>query len=127
MYAAAHMQHSHDLPSLYSYTHAVPLSLEKRVTHDYDDDNQRCEMPVKKRSRTMPEEEKDGLYFEKRARNNQSAKRSRDARRIREEQIQERVTFFQQENSRLARENQAIRYQISQMQAIYNGLAKPFE
>lgn len=91
------------------------------------DENQRSEIPMKKRSRTVPDEEKDASYFEKRARNNQSAKRSRDTRRIREEQIQERVNFFERENSRLARENQAIQYQISQLQTLYHGLGKPLE
>lgn len=98
------------------------------TTYQYQNQSiqQTTESLVKKQTRTIPDEEKDASYFEKRARNNQSAKRSRDTRRIREQQIQDRVQFLEQENSRLAMENQTIRYQISQFHTIYNGVTKPF-
>ena len=72
---------------------------------------------MKRRTRTIPSEEKDAAYFEKRARNNESAKRSREARRIKEQQIQERLIFLEHEHSRLLLENQTIRYQLSQLHA----------
>ena len=94
----------------------------------YEDEHQSmCDIPLKKRPRTVPDEEKDPMYFEKRERNNQSAKRSRDARRIREEEIHERVKFFEHDIPRLQRENQTIQYQISQLHAIYNGITKPLQ
>jgi hypothetical protein len=84
-------------------------------------------IPRKKRSRIVPDEEKDSTYYQKRERNNESAKRSRDARRIKEEEIQQRVLFLQHENSRLSMENQAIRYRISQFQALRGGISKPLQ
>lgn len=77
-----------------------------------------------KRSRIIPPEEKDNRYYDKRARNNEAAKRSRDSRRIKERQIQEHVTFLEHENLRLSMENQAIRYQLSQLHALYNRTTK---
>ncbi|CAF1097983.1 unnamed protein product [Adineta ricciae] len=75
---------------------------------------------TKRRPRLVPDNEKDANYYEKRTRNNESAKRSRDARRTKEQQIQDRVMFLQQENARLAFENQTIRYQLSQLHLLYN-------
>ena len=40
-------------------------------------------------------------YWERRRKNNLSAKRSRDARRLREKQTQKRATFFEEENLRI--------------------------
>jgi len=37
--------------------------------------------------RPIPEEQKDDRYFERRKRNNQAAKKSRDARKLREDQV----------------------------------------
>ncbi|CAF2197041.1 unnamed protein product [Rotaria magnacalcarata] len=81
-------------------------------------------IPFKKRSRTVPPEDKDTTYYEKRSRNNDSAKRSRDARRIKEQLIQERVNFLQHENFRLSMENQSIRYQLSQLNMLSERSAK---
>lgn len=37
--------------------------------------------------KAIPEEQKDGKYFERRKRNNEAAKRSRDARKLREDRV----------------------------------------
>jgi len=110
----------------------------KQLQSDDENDNQPLSPSIgdttngsllscKKRSRTVPTEEKDGAYFEKRARNNESAKRSRDSRRIKEQTIQERVMFLHNENSRLFMENQAIRYKISELHALHYGVSKPLQ
>ena len=81
--------------------------------------NELCpSLPFKKRARPVPPEQKDSSYYDKRARNNESAKRSRDARRQKEQQIQDRLTYLEHENSRLSMENQALRYQLSQLHAL---------
>jgi hypothetical protein len=108
------------------------LSSQKQISSDNDDDSQSLGdasngMGFKKRSRAVPTEEKDAVYYEKRARNNDSAKRSRDARRMKEQEIQDRVNFLEHENSRLVMENQAIRYQLSQLHTIYTGISKPVQ
>ena len=134
--AASYIQHHPSFLSStrnYPYFHdTIPLPSGKSLTSDNEDDNQSLSssitgdmingIPLKKRSRTVPSEEKDAVYYEKRTRNNESAKRSRDTRRIKEEQIQDRVNFLEHENARLVMENQAIRYQLH---TLYNGTPKP--
>jgi hypothetical protein len=93
----------------------------------FDDQTNSSLIPRRKRPRIVPIQEKDASYYEKRERNNESAKRSRDTRRANEQNIQERVDFLQHENSRLSMENQTIRYQISQLHAIYSGISKPLQ
>jgi hypothetical protein len=93
---------------------------------DYSQNELCGSLPFKKRARAVPLEQKDTAYYEKRARNNESAKRSRDARRIKEQQIQDRVSYLEHENSRLLMENQALRYQLSQLHALC-GVSKPLQ
>ncbi|XP_013390430.1 protein giant [Lingula anatina] len=47
------------------------------------------------------EEKKDEAYWERRRKNNEAAKRSRDARRAKEEEIAMRAAFLEQENLKL--------------------------
>ncbi|XP_072759761.1 uncharacterized protein [Anoplolepis gracilipes] len=47
----------------------------------------------------IPDEQKDEKYFERRKRNNQAAKKSRDARKIREDHIALRATMLEHENA----------------------------
>jgi hypothetical protein len=96
------------------------------LKHDYSSNDLCPSLPFKKRARAVPLEQKDSAYYEKRARNNESAKRSRDARRMKEQQIQDRVSYLEHENSRLLMENQALRYQLSQLHALC-GVSKPLQ
>lgn len=107
------------------FNNATPSS-KTNSSEDDDDESQYSStktetstkiLSAKRRIRTVPSEEKDSAYYEKRARNNESAKRSRDARRFKEQQIQERLVFLEHEHSRLLMENQTIRYQLAQLQA----------
>ncbi|XP_031573142.1 transcription factor VBP-like [Actinia tenebrosa] len=52
---------------------------------------------------------KDEKYWEKRVRNNASAKRSRDARRVRELECQIRSEYMEDENRKLEDENKLLR------------------
>ena len=103
---------------------ATPLNQVEILDNNNDNAHHRSDrtplVPTKRRPRLVPDNEKDANYYEKRTRNNESAKRSRDARRTKEQQIQDRVMFLQQENARLAFENQTIRYQLSQLHLFYN-------
>lgn len=96
------------------------------IKQDYTPNDFCPSLPFKKRARAVPPEQKDSAYFEKRARNNESAKRSRDARRHKEQLTQERLTYLEHENTRLSMENQALRYQLSQFQALC-GVSKPLQ
>ncbi|KAK6635448.1 hypothetical protein RUM43_007666 [Polyplax serrata] len=47
----------------------------------------------------IPDDQKDDRYYERRKRNNQAAKKSRDARKFREDQIALRATLLEHENA----------------------------
>jgi len=59
---------------------------------------------------------KDQRYWEKRQRNNASAKRSRDARRVRELETQIRAEYLEDENYRLKGENERLREENVRLQ-----------
>lgn len=96
------------------------------LKQDYGQNELCPSLPFKKRARAVPPEQKDSAYYEKRARNNESAKRSRDSRRQKEQLTQERLACLEHENSRLIMENQALRYQLSQLHALC-GVSKPLQ
>lgn len=52
----------------------------------------------------MPQESKDDRYWEKREKNNVAARRSREARRLKENQIALRTAYLEKENGTLKRE-----------------------
>lgn len=65
---------------------------------------------------------KDEKYWEKRLRNNASAKRSRDARRVRELECQIRSEFVHEENRKLEEENKSLREENMRLLKIVNEL-----
>lgn len=74
------------------------------------------------------EEEKDAAYWERRKKNNEAAKRSRDARRAKEDELAIWATFLEKENTRLNSEVtglynllQQLGYNINQIKR-YNKL-----
>lgn len=60
----------------------------------------------------------DPAYWEKRRKNNEAAKRSRDARRAKEDEIAIRCAFLEQENLRLKYEVSTLRAQVAR-RALY--------
>jgi len=67
------------------------------------------------------EGKQDQAYWEKRRKNNESAKRSRDARRMKEEQIAMRVVYLEQENLQLRTEAQLLKSEIDKLRSmLYN-------
>ena len=78
-------------------------------------------VPPKKRSHSVPDEAKDACYWEKRKKNNESAKRSRDTRRMKEEQIAMRVVYLEQENLQLRTETSLLKGEIEKLRCmLYN-------
>ncbi len=68
--------------------------------------------------RPVPVEHKDNSYWEKRRKNNESAKRSRDLRRCKEEHISVRVIYLEQENLQLRTENALMRSEVEKLRAM---------
>ncbi|GFY49024.1 hypothetical protein TNIN_391901 [Trichonephila inaurata madagascariensis] len=68
-------------------------------------------LPRRPRSekRPIPDEQKDDKYFERRKRNNLAAKKSRDARKAREDEIALRACFLEKENAVLRAQVNTLR------------------
>lgn len=63
-------------------------------------------------------ESKDGKYFERRKRNNVAAKKSRDARKQREDEIAIRASFLEKENSILKAQLQTLKDEAQQLRML---------
>lgn len=76
--------------------------------------------PIMKKARKVqvPEEQKDEKYWSRRYKNNEAAKRSRDARRLKENQISVRAAFLEKENALLRQEVVAVRQELSHYRAV---------
>ncbi|CAD5206482.1 unnamed protein product [Bursaphelenchus okinawaensis] len=61
----------------------------------------------------IPSEKKDQAYYAKRKKNNDAAKRSRDARRLKEEQTAQRAAELEQENQYLKQRIEELNRQLS--------------
>lgn len=65
---------------------------------------------------------KDAAYWERRRKNNEAAKRSRDARRAKEDEIAIRAAFLEQENLKLKYEVAALRNETAKLRCmLYQG------
>uniref|UniRef100_A0A8C6WVT3 BZIP domain-containing protein n=1 Tax=Neogobius melanostomus TaxID=47308 RepID=A0A8C6WVT3_9GOBI len=76
--------------------------------------------PMIKKSRKiyMPEDLKDDRYWARRRKNNMAAKRSRDARRLKENQIAVRASFLEKENGALRQEVSALRQELGRSKSL---------
>ncbi len=77
--------------------------------------------PTSKRSRSSKnctDHQKDGKYFERRKRNNVAAKKSRDARKQREDEIAIRASFLEKENSILKAQLQTLKDEAQQLRIL---------
>ncbi|XP_026021414.1 TEF transcription factor, PAR bZIP family member b isoform X1 [Astatotilapia calliptera] len=77
--------------------------------HRFSQEELKPQPMIKKAKKVfVPDEQKDEKYWSRRKKNNLAAKRSRDARRLKENQITVRASF-------LERENAALRQQVAEM------------
>lgn len=75
----------------------------------------------RKRGRPLPEDLKDEAYWERRRKNNEAAKRSRDLRRAKEDEIAIRAAFLEQENFKLKCELMQSRQECDKIRALWLG------
>ena len=86
-------------------------------------DSESDDVPSKKRSRSNSDGTvvKDDAYWERRRKNNEAAKRSRDSRRAKEDQIALRAACLEQENLKLRLEVTALRNETAKLRCmLYN-------
>ncbi|KAI8508812.1 hypothetical protein Bbelb_139110 [Branchiostoma belcheri] len=90
----------------------VDISLDPGAKEDFDPrkraftDDELKPQPMMKKSKKVyvPTDLKDDRYWQRRQKNNMAAKRSRDARRVKENQIAMRASFLEKENNALKEE-----------------------
>uniref|UniRef100_A0AAY4B9N9 BZIP domain-containing protein n=1 Tax=Denticeps clupeoides TaxID=299321 RepID=A0AAY4B9N9_9TELE len=80
--------------------------------HRFSEEELKPQPMIKKAKKVfVPDEKKDEKYWSRRKKNNMAAKRSRDARRLKENQITVRAAFLERENAALRQENIVSRYE----------------
>ncbi|XP_054454689.1 TEF transcription factor, PAR bZIP family member a [Anoplopoma fimbria] len=78
--------------------------------HKFSEEELKPQPMIKKAKKVfVPEEQKDDRYWNRRKKNNVAAKRSRDARRLKENQITVRAAFLERENAALRSEVAELR------------------
>uniref|UniRef100_H3D5Y0 TEF transcription factor, PAR bZIP family member a n=1 Tax=Tetraodon nigroviridis TaxID=99883 RepID=H3D5Y0_TETNG len=78
--------------------------------HRFSEEDLKPQPMIKKAKKVfVPEEQKDDKYWQRRKKNNLAAKRSRDARRLKENQITVRAAFLERENAALRTEVAELR------------------
>ncbi|XP_068835566.1 NFIL3 like protein [Capricornis sumatraensis] len=72
---------------------------------------------VRRQREFMPEEKKDTVYWEKRRKNNEAAKRSREKRRLNDAALEGRLAALLQENALLRAELRALKHRFGLLPA----------
>lgn len=94
---------------------------DNSLPHGEIDDNSRVNGHRKKLDQTGKETVKDASYWERRRKNNEAAKRSRDTRRAKEDEIAIRAAFLEQENMKLRVEVAALKNETAKLRCmLYN-------
>ncbi|XP_072277253.1 thyrotroph embryonic factor isoform X2 [Pyxicephalus adspersus] len=87
--------------------------------HKFADEDLKPQPMIKKAKKVyVPEELKDEKYWNRRKKNNVAAKRSRDARRLKENQITVRAAFLEKENTALRTEVAELRKELGKCRNI---------
>ncbi|KAI5105972.1 D site-binding protein [Silurus meridionalis] len=90
-------------------------------THCFSEDDLKPQPVIKKaRKMLVPDSLKDDKYWSRRLKNNEAAKRSRDARRVKENQISVRAAFLERENAALRQEVANMRKELGRCRNILN-------
>jgi len=98
--------------------------------HRFSEEELKPQPMIKKAKKVfVPEEQKDDRYWDRRKKNNVAAKRSRDARRLKENQITVRAAFLERENTalrlevaELRKENGRFKNVVTNYEAKYGAL-----
>ncbi|XP_014256203.1 basic leucine zipper transcriptional factor ATF-like 3 [Cimex lectularius] len=115
-------------PPPYPYTSPPILSLPQT---DIKSALRTVGSPRRPRSekKPIPVEQKDEKYYERRKRNNQAAKKSRDARRLREDHIALRASMLEHENAVLRAQVITLREEAQSLRQLllHHKMSEPHE
>ncbi|XP_033019463.1 thyrotroph embryonic factor isoform X1 [Lacerta agilis] len=99
--------------------------------HKFAEEDLKPQPMIKKAKKVfVPEDQKDEKYWTRRKKNNVAAKRSRDARRLKENQITVRAAFLEKENTALRTEVAELRKEMGKCKNIvskYESRYGPFD
>ncbi|KAK6328353.1 hypothetical protein J4Q44_G00003310 [Coregonus suidteri] len=95
--------------------------------HKFSEEELKPQPMIKKAKKVyVPEDSKDEKYWHRRKKNNVAAKRSRDARRLKENQITVRAAFLERENTALRQEVGELRKDFSRSKNVVARYAAKF-
>ncbi|XP_061572984.1 D site albumin promoter binding protein b isoform X2 [Cololabis saira] len=87
--------------------------------HSFSEEELKPQPMIKKaRKILVPDNMKDEKYWNRRHKNNEAAKRSRDARRLKENQISVRAAYLERENAALRQEVAEMRKELGRCRSI---------
>lgn len=87
--------------------------------HSFSEEELKPQPMIKKaRKILVPDNMKDEKYWTRRYKNNEAAKRSRDARRLKENQISVRAAYLERENAALRQEVAEMRKELGRCRNI---------
>ena len=101
-----------------SSSSSPPISSYQNITSPLMSNVSTTSQNSRKRARILPEHMKDSAYWERRRKNNEAAKRSRDARRAKEDEIAIRAALLEQENLRLRVEVAALKTETAKLKGM---------
>ncbi|KAM9561728.1 thyrotroph embryonic factor-like [Salvelinus alpinus] len=95
--------------------------------HKFSEEELKPQPMIKKAKKVyVPEDSKDEKYWHRRKKNNVAAKRSRDARRLKENQITVRAAFLERENTALRQEVGELRKDFARSKNVVARYAAKF-
>lgn len=87
--------------------------------HSFSEEELKPQPMIKKARKVLvPDNLKDEKYWTRRYKNNEAAKRSRDARRLKENQISVRAAYLERENAALRQEVAEMRKELGRCRNI---------
>lgn len=103
--------------STFSMSSAATRDFDPRTRAFSDEELKPQPMIKKSRKQFVPDDMKDDKYWARRRKNNMAAKRSRDARRMKENQIALRAGYLEKENMNLHREVEQLKQENMELRA----------
>jgi hypothetical protein len=95
-----------------SNTRGYPKNFNPATAHFTEDELKPTPITRKAQKKLVKAEEKDDKYWQKRTKNNAAAKRSREARRSRENQIAMRAGYLESDNAALKEELLSVKEEL---------------
>ncbi len=90
----------------------------KQIEAEANEEDSNSAAAIRRRGKSLPDEQKDQAYWERRRKNNEAAKRSRDTRRQKEDEIAMRAAILEQENLRLRMEVQQLKAETEKLRQV---------